>query len=528
MQKITFNRKITGQFTAHQLNLAYNQEELLPFISQSFSKENILQQLLLKQKNYSAEMRQMLVKELTLTYSAHPHTEQVTASIEALKESTAFTVTTGHQLSLFTGPIYFIYKIIHTIRLAEELRTSYPEYNFIPVFWMASEDHDFEEIQTVELFGKKITWENEQQGAVGRFTLDGMDALKQEVVSFFQHQPQEELLELLETYSGKNLGEATFRLVNQLFGKYGLIVLDGDNATYKSAFAPTLEKELTEQFSFKAVQATNAQLEQRAIKLQLTPREINLFYLDEQKRERIKAENEQFLIEGKGAYTLEELLKQVRTNPAAFSPNVVLRPVFQETILPNLCYVGGVGEISYWLQLKGVFDALSLTYPLVQARTSVLWIDAATTKKMEKLNLEVEQLFSDPAQVKKDYLKQNATAEIDFSAIDQNLQNLKDSLVNKLIAVDPSLEKYAYAEAVKLEKHVESLKEKMVKATKQRHENTFKAIDSIYARLFPNGGLQERSLNLFTLCANGQIAEKIELLHQTIDPFDPDFVVLCE
>lgn len=526
MQKFTFKRQDTGLFTDQQLNLACQQEQLLPFINRVFSKANFEQQIASKKQQFSDNKRTVLAATLTENYAKITTADKVKANIAALKESTTFTVTTGHQLSLFTGPIYFIYKILHVIRLAEELSLEYPENKFVPVFWMASEDHDFEEIQSIQLFNQTITWDSNQKGPVGRFDLTDFEAVKNTVKALFSSHTDNEIDILMDAYTGENLAEATFSFVNALFQKYGLVIVDGDQRALKTEFVATMQKELEHQFSYHAVQKTNEVLQKEGYKLQVNAREINLFYLQEQSRERIVKFEDGFFIEGKGNVTKENLLAELMANPERFSPNVILRSLYQETILPNLCYVGGVGEMAYWLQLKGVFDAVHEVYPLIQVRSSLLYIDSANAKKMDKVSMNLSQLFEDVAIVKKAYLKEFAADDVDFSSIEKQMLDLKSSIVDKVMAADFNLEKYAQAETLKLEKQVASIQEKVVKSVKQRHETALKTIEQVNEKLFPSNGMQERYLNLFQLCATGNVSEIVALFYNAIDPFDPDFVVL--
>lgn len=528
MHKFTFHRQLTGLFTDQQNQLAYNQEQVLPFIRQTFSEAHYEKQIDLKEANFSKESRERLVKVLNANYAVELTTVEQKKNLNLLENSSTFTITTGHQLSIFTGPIYFIYKILHVIRTAEELNKIYPENHFVPVFWMASEDHDFEEIQSVEVFNRQMTWDSTQTGPVGRFSLDGLDSLKKEIAGFFENQPESEIQAIFDAYDGENLAEATFNLVNKLFGAYGLIVVDGDQRELKKAMIPLVEKELKEQFSFHAVHKTNEQIQKEGLKLQVNAREINLFYIEDQIRERILHLDEGFFIEGKGKFSYDELIQLVNNQPECFSPNVILRPVYQETILPNLCYVGGVGEISYWLQLKGVFDALELVYPLIQVRSSLLWVDAVTSKRLDKAEIVLEDLFKDSSDVKKHYLAENASEEIDFEKIDLQFEELRMAIIDKIDAIDPNLDKYALAETIKMQKQLESIKEKLTRSVKQRHDAGLKAIDQIFEKLFPNGGMQERTMNLISMCADGKVNAKITQLHSFIDPFDPDFVIIRE
>jgi bacillithiol biosynthesis cysteine-adding enzyme BshC len=528
MQRYTFNRKQTNLFTEQQNQLVYQQDELLSFIGHTFSKENFRHQLKEKGTNYTQEIRHLVAEHISQSYVNRSCSDKLRNNITAFSKDTTFTITTGHQLSLFTGPMFTIYKIMHVIRLTEELTKEYPEYTFVPVFWMASEDHDFEEVQATTIFNKTIAWNSEQQGPVGRFLLNDFAALKNEVLSFFTNHPDSEVVALLDAYTGDNYGEATCNIFHALFESYGLVIVDGDNATLKSLFRPVLEKELKEQFSHDAVMKTNTQLEKEGLKLQVTARELNLFYIEDQFRERILHLEDSFFIEGKGKFSVEQMMDELKTHPERFSPNVILRPIYQETILPNLCYVGGVGELSYWLQLKGVFQAVSLTYPLIQARTSMLWIDPATSKKMHKTEIVLEDLFKDIHVVKSHFLHMLAADDLDFETVEGVVKQLKTMLLEKVMQVDSNMESFAQAEMVKLEKQISFIKEKLTKTVKQKHDAVFLSIDQIFERLFPKGGLQERVLNLFSLCPDGNVYPRLKQIHELINPFDSDFCVVRE
>ncbi|MFN5149376.1 MAG: bacillithiol biosynthesis cysteine-adding enzyme BshC [Flavobacteriia bacterium] len=527
MQKFTFDRRITGQFTDQQNLLAYDQEELLPFIGHVFSKDNFRKQITEKSGNYPLENRSTLVNVLKKNYDELDENERTNANLELLRLTDTFTVTTGHQLSLFTGPIFFIYKILHVVRMCEGLKIEYPENNFVPVFWMASEDHDFEEIKSVDVFGKTLSWETEQKGAVGRFSIEGLGSLTEDLSDFF-HQGSADVADILTNYSGRNLAEATRKLVHRLFAKYGLIIVDGDDNELKSMFIPIVEKELKERFSFSAVNAANDHIINAGFKVQVNPREINLFYLEDQMRERILHMDEGFFVEGKGHLDLEEILRDLKATPEKFSPNVILRPVYQETVLPNLCYVGGVGELSYWLQLKGVFDAAGIVFPLIQARTSMIWIDPTLSRKIAKADLALEDLFKDITFVKNNYLLEHASEDVDFSALEKQMNDLCLSLTDKIISIDPGMDRLAEAEVVKLKKQLDAIKDKMIRSVKQQHENAMRSIDQVYDKLFPHGGMQERVLNIFSMTPDGQIGERIEHIYSCIDPFDPDLVIIRE
>src|SRR6185312_2174790 len=271
----------TGLFPKVMMDYLKNESYLAPFYAHTPSLEGFKK----ASENTAGKKidRNLLVKILSDRYSKNaPDASEFTKkNINRLKDNNCFTVTTGHQLCLFTGPLYFIYKIVTAINLSQELREKYPNQHFVPVYWMASEDHDFAEINHAYLFGKKIEWSGDSisGGPVGRIpvhtlapVLDGLYAIMGDSANAI------ELKKIItESYSGnKTLAEATFAFVNALFGKYGLVILDADNAELKKQFLPVITDELTKQSSFRLVSDTNAKLIAAGVEPQVHAREINL------------------------------------------------------------------------------------------------------------------------------------------------------------------------------------------------------------------------------------------------------------
>jgi len=528
MRTFSFNRGETNLFNQQHLNLVYNQEVYIPYIQRPISLDAVETQMALKSNSFSKVERETLHDALISQYEELNPSEKVKENISSLKQKNTFTITTGHQLSLLTGPLFFVVKILHVIKQCELLKEQFPESHFVPIFWMATEDHDFEEIQSTNLFNNKLKWESSQKGPVGRFNLEGLDEVKNEFSAFFSNSEGNEIEEFITHYSGKNLAEATRNAVNHLFGDRGLLILDGDDRLLKSAFQKVVEKEFTEQFSNEAVLKTNNKLLADGAHLQVNSREVNLFYIDNQIRERIIFEENKFVIPQVGEFDLNGIIELLKKDPTKFSPNVILRPVYQELILPNLVYVGGGGEISYWLQLKGVFDSLGLTYPLIQLRNSVMWIDENMGKKLDKYDLKIEDLFKDKDLLKKEYIELNESESLDFSFLDRQKEMYIDAISKITLEVDSQLSGFLNGELVKVEKQIEGVKSKLVKASKLKHDGAMKTIDVLYDRLFPNNSLQERNDNFFQLCAKGNVKEQIQHLYMALEPFNGDFLVVRE
>ncbi len=530
MNKTTIDRRKTTFFTDLSNQLVYTQDSLKEFIQDSFSIETFKNQIQLKKENYTLENRIVLARHLKEKYITIENNSKALNQINLLENENSFTVTTGHQLNIFTGPIYIIYKILHIIKLTKELKEKYPNYNFIPVFWMASEDHDFEEIKSTQLFNQKIEWNTPQNGAVGNFKLENWSELLEQFKSFFGNVDSNEILQIIDAYNGKNLSEATFNLIHKLFHNYNLLIIDANNKTLKSLFKSTLIKEITEQFSFKAVQKTNKKLSERNLKSQANSREINLFHLNNNSRIRIESTaDNKFKIDENKLLSKEEILDLIESSPEEFSPNVILRPLYQETILPNLCYVGGGGEIAYWLQLKEVFNQAGISFPLIQVRNSIQIIDNGSIKKLKKLNIsEIELITQEKNVLKNQLLEVTSNHDLSFSELDEKLMQLISSMKKEVTHIDSNLSSYAEAESTKLLKQIENFKKKLIKTEKDKHDIVLNAIDSLFEKLFPNNGLQERSMNFFNICKKGKVYDFIDELYELISPFEQDLIILTE
>jgi bacillithiol biosynthesis cysteine-adding enzyme BshC len=328
-------------------------------------------------------------------------------------------------------------------------------------------------------------------------------------------------------YTGHALyADATIDLVNRLFGKYGLVALNMNVPAFKRLFIPIMREELFQQSSQALIAATQDALTAAGFFGQAHARDINLFYLQAHRRDRIVREGDFFSILNTDLkFTPSEMEAELEAHPERFSPNVVLRPLFQELILPNLAYVGGGGEIAYWLERKSQFTHFRLNYPMLVRRNSVLWIDKATSSRMDKLGLRVQDLFVDTEFLIRQYVALHSEGELSLKEEMILLQALFEQVRRKALSVDPTLEKAVLAEAVKQEKVLEQLEGRLVRAEKQKHETGINQIRSLKEKLFPGNGLQERVdnfLNFYMKYGEGFG----EVLKEVVDPFVEGFVVV--
>jgi len=459
--------------------------------------ENFASQIDEKAKNYSLENRLIVTEALKNQNQNFPISELTQTNIELLKLENTFTITTGHQLNLFTGPAYFLYKIASTINLCKQLKVTYSEYNFVPVYWMATEDHDFEEINHFNLKDKKIKWERESSGPVGRLSTEGLDSVFKEFSEIIGVGLNAEYLKKIFKKSyleHTNLADATRFLANELFSEEGLVILDGDDASLKSLFTPYIKDELLHQNAFKEVSKTIAQLKEYTI--QVNPREINLFYIEDNLRERIIFENNCYKVNNTEIHFSEpEILELLKNSPEKFSPNVILRPLYQETILPNLAYIGGGGEIAYWLELKSNFNVQKVTFPILILRNSFVVATDKQIEKLDKLQISWSDLFLPQQELIHRKTKEISNFKIDFSPQKETLKIQFSELLKIAIQTDKSFIGAVKAQEAKQLKGLDNLEKRLLKAEKRVHSEKLERIIAVQNQLFTNGSLQERKNN---------------------------------
>lgn len=461
----------------------------------------------IKEKSKQHIDRDLLVSVLKKQNNSICLSEESLINIDSLLDNNTFTITTGHQLCLFTGPLYLVYKIISTINLAERLKNEFSQYNFVPIFWMASEDHDFKEVNHVYLYGKKFVWESNESGIVGDFKTKEILGIIEDIHSFLgRNKENNSLIKLLKKcYSKNTLSEANRYLINELFGEYGLIILDSNDKCLKQKLIPIMKEDMINQ-SLAPIIKKNSDDNSKKYKTQAFVRDINFFKISEAKRERV----------------LESVSEnEIENNPEKFSPNVLIRPLYQELILPNLCYVGGGSEISYWMQLKSVFQQQDIVFPILTLRNSVMWIEQKDYEKWNNLGFDIENIFLSISSLEKMYVQKQS----DISLLKEklSLENLYKSISKS--TNDQSVKSFIKSDYVKNLKSLEKIEKKLIRSEKQKHENSLNQIRKIKSKLFPNKQLQERIDNFITYY-NTYGEKFIETLKEELDPLDSNFLIL--
>jgi bacillithiol synthase len=494
----------TNSFSDLVLDYLDHKEALRDFYNYPVSVQGIMAAL--EERKKKPVDRTLLVERLGKQYQHQTMSVEQAKNLNRLREENCFTITTAHQNNLFTGPLYFIYKILHAIKLASHLHQQLPTYQFVPVFYIGSEDADFAELNHVHMEGERLTWDTVQQGAVGRMVIDEnlislLDRLQGQL-TVLPH--GEELMSQLRACFklGVTLAEATFSFVNELFGRWGLLVINPDDSALKRQFRKVVRDDLWEQIPASILDQTVTKLESNGYHAQASARPINTFYLEDGLRQRIEKKGDAWLVQGTDkVFNETELATLVESSTEKFSPNVILRGLYQSMILPDVAFIGGGGEIAYWLEFKELFSHYQVPMPVLVLRNSFLLVKPTLQKEIRLLGLSHEDFFEELDQL---HLRLISPAEKESISLQQeiaSLQALYFSISKKATELDITLKGHVGALAKKSQTGLEGLEKKMSRALKRKHVESLQKAVSLKSILFPGGVLQERYENVLPYLA---------------------------
>jgi bacillithiol biosynthesis cysteine-adding enzyme BshC len=499
-------------FNQFFLDYINGKESLKPFYGAFPRIENFKQQIDVKGKTFSKESRNRLTDVLMQQYQGLTLSEPVKHNLTSLRESKTFTVITGHQLNIFTGPLYFIYKIATVFNACKQLKQAYPDCHFVPVYWMASEDHDFEEISYFKLYGKKYVWKTDQTGAVGRFSTDSLKSLLNEVPG--------EIGIFKDAYTKqKTLSGAVRQYVNKLFGDEGVVVVDADDRELKKTLSPVMHDDLFKHTAKNLVEQTNKALEKEGYSTQVFARDINFFFLDKGVRERLEKKGSGFaLADGSRKFSDAEMETIIRETPDQLSPNVILRPLYQEMILPNVAYVGGPAENVYWLQLKSVFDFFKTPFPILLPRNFAMVMDGPSARKFSKTGMELSDLFLSKAELLNQFVRKHSGHKLQLNRERATLEMFFNLIRQDSEKIDKSLGPLVAAEWKRTFNSLSKIERKLLQAEKRFQSDKLRQMEEVKDALFPNGSLQERTDNFLNFYQ--QDTQFIKKILGLFDPFD--------
>ncbi|HVZ97622.1 MAG TPA: bacillithiol biosynthesis cysteine-adding enzyme BshC [Chitinophagaceae bacterium] len=519
----------TGKFTkiiVDYLKGSAGLKDFYTFEVNDYGIESVIE----AEKKYPTN-RKLLADQLQQQYQGIEDCDAVKANIDALLRENTFTVCTAHQPNIFTGHLYFIYKVLHTIKLAEVLKGRYPAYNFVPVYFMGSEDHDLDELNHVFIDGRKYTWHTKQKGSIGKMKVDDLLLrLIDEIASrLLVEEHGSEIVDVLRKCFQKNstIAQSTFLFVHHLFKEYGLIVLLPDNNVLKNEMKDIFEQDVFENIPFKIVSKTTDALSGQ-YKVQVNPREINLFYLGKDIRNRlIKKQDRYFVDDTQISFSADELKKEIQDNPGHFSPNVIIRCLYQERILPNIAFIGGGGELAYWLEMKNLFEHYKIPFPVLVLRNSFLLIEKKVDQVLQKLGIPAKDLFQSEHSLLNEIIKKHTPLRLDLEEEKFQLRQIYNAVEALAGKTDVTLRQHVEALEAKTLKRMDELEKKMIRAEKRKFADLKNQLSKVYSTLFPGGNLQERTEN-FMLFYAGWGNDFLDVIYKNSLSLEQQFCIIEE
>jgi len=518
----------TGYFSKIITDYLQHKKEIRPFYEHATDMAGAIAAIEAR-KNFGNH-RNTLVAALRQQYATLQTSGAVQQNIALLADENTFTITTAHQPVIFTGTLYFVYKILHVIKLAASFKELLPGYNFVPVFYMGSEDADLDELGSIFLNNEKIVWNTPQTGAVGRMKTTGLDKIIARIEGELSVQPYgKELVQLLKDcyLQGSDIQTATFKLIDALFNQFGLVVLIPDNPAFKKLMLPVFEDDLFNQTASGIAEKTIEALSVH-YKVQANPRAINLFYLKDDIRNRIEKEGEAWHVVDKDIrFTKETLQQEMQQHPERFSPNVILRGLFQESILPNILFVGGGGELAYWLELKNIFEHYKVPYPVLVLRNSFLIVEKKWQDKIKRLGFCEADFFKPGQELLTTLATHNKAGALKLENELDAVKTFYGGLKTKAGAIDTTLEQHIEALRAKATRPLYELEKKMLRAEKRKYKDQFGQIQAVKDALFPLNSLQERIDNFMPYYAKWG-AKFIDMLYTHSLTLEQEFFILDE
>ncbi len=524
-------RDIPGQ---HNLFLDYlyefeNVESFYPYDFRNREKfRGIFQQISESKKELTFNLSDVINKQ----YDSNNPSPKTIQNIDLLNNNNTMAILTGQQLGLFGGPLYTFYKIISAIKLCRSLTEIYDDYNFVPVFWLEGDDHDFDEIRSFNIIDKDnnplnisyINEENEEdnKGSVGNLVIDERIEIvfKQLTDSIRNSEFTPAVIEILKScYSkGKTFKEAFRRLIISLFDEYGLVLFDPQDKKVKELLKPVFKKEILDfRKHSEAVINTSAELEIN-YHAQVKVRPVNLFMNYDNGRFLIEPHDELFGLKRKRKkFTQEELLVLLEEQPEIFSPNVLLRPLCQDYLFPTAFYVGGPGEICYTAQAFPLYASYNVIPPVIYPRSSITILEKNISGIISKYNFSIENIFQNGEKMVEIVLDTLTDKSIDelFSKSNNQIELSMDELREKLFEIDKTISDASLKTKEKIMRNLDELKSKSIDAQKRKHEAAIRQIQKVVTILYNNNNLQERELN-FIYFANKYGIDFIRLLFKEI------------
>jgi len=458
--------------------------------------------------------RSELVKILSQQNRSYQCGVKTLANIDLLLNDNTLAVVTGQQVGLFSGPLYTLYKALTAVALTEQLAKAFPDYSFVPVFWVEGEDHDFDEVSKVGLLTASNDYstfryvpderlEGKNLGASGRVAFTEtigpfLDSIR---ASLPPTDFSEQTFELLRTahQPGMTFAQSFIHMMNVLMEESGLIFLDPNSPDVKVLLRPVFRKEIEEESEACRRVIERSELLEERYHAQVKPRSVNIFLHHEKGRFAIEPHPKGFALKGvRQHYTKDELLTLLEDHPESFSPNVVLRPLCQDTLLPTVAYVGGPAEVAYMAQLQPLYEQFGIPAPIIYPRASATIVEDKVEKVFQRFAVSPLELFKDAEGVKARIAASVSDFQTDelFAATVTSIEESLNSLRSGILSIDKTLEGPLDNTLGRVTSAVDVLKQKTLAAQKRQHETFLRQIDKALLHIAPDNSPQERTVSI--------------------------------
>ncbi len=500
------------------LDYLYEFENVQKFYSKNFRNEQDYVNHFNSILSHERPHREKLTSIIKEQYRNIRASKLTLSNIEELNSQNTIAVVTGQQLGIFGGPLYTFYKTITAIKLAIYLNDKYDNFNFVPVFWLEADDHDFDEVRKINILDrdnslKTLVYsdgldENINRGSVGniKFSHNLREVLDELSASLRESEFKMTLMDLLKSFYQP---DTTFldsfkNLFVRLFDEYGLIVFNPSDPEVKKILTPVFRKELNnyKEHTLSLVERS-AELEE-IYHAQVKVKPVNLFYLDENERLSIEPLEEGFRLKGRRKkFSYDDMVSQLEFAPERFSPNVLLRPICQDYLLPTGFYVAGPAEISYFAQLTPLYKFFDINMPYIYPRASATILENNIGSLLNKYQLKIEEVFCPQEDLIEKIIARTSDNNIDsvFEDIQDKINAVLNELGNFLSKIEKTMPELTEKTSTRINESLKLLKNKAIDAEKRKHEVTIRQLKKIQNVLYPNENLQERELN-FAYFAN--------------------------
>ena len=483
---------------------------------------DFLKQLSQKEKHHRNQLTDILREQ----YSDQKPSKQTLANIEALNTNNTIAVVTGQQLELFGGPLYTIYKTITAIKLCHYLKEKYDQYQFVPVFWLEGDDHDYDEVRVTNILNNQnqltaVTYADGQEDEINRGSIAELkfNGNIENVFNELQSNLRDteftnSILNFYKSFYGANktFMESFRELMIKLFDEYGLIVFNPVYPAIKQLLKPIFEKEITNYTNQTGFLVERSAELEELYHAQVKVKPINLFYLENNERLLIEPVEKEYRLKGKRKkFTQEELLAQVESAPEKFSPNVLLRPICQDYLFPTGFYVGGPSEISYFAQVTPLYKIYDIMQPYIYPRASATIVEKGAKSVLDKYSIDYRDIFTTEEELISKIVASNSDANLEsiFKNTTDSINDTMKELNFRLNEIDKTLNDTANKTTQRIDEALNFLKGKALDAERRKYDTTIRQLTKVRNLLYPANNLQERELN-FIYFANKYGLETIK------------------